>query len=96
MTIVEDVPLFAFAVALMVIDSGVVPRVEIENVPLASVFVTSPNVPSPLLSNCACPVLLDIVTTVELSGTVTPMMSFAVTLVLNAMPVRCGEVAETL
>src|SRR3954451_24912280 len=63
-----DVPVLLFAsVAVMVVDSVTASLVLIENVPAVRVFVLSPNVESPLLSNCMLPDALDIVTTVELS-----------------------------
>src|SRR5438874_9317350 len=92
-----DVPVLLLAsVAVSVTDSTLLSFVEIVNVPLLSVFVLSPNVPLPLLSNCAWPVLLDIVTTVALSyDIVTFSLSCAVTVVVNDVPALCGDVAET-
>ena len=55
-------------VAVIVTVSTTVSRVLMRNVPLESVLVLSPKVPSPLLSNCTLPVPL-IVTTVLLSAT---------------------------
>src|SRR5205823_3090359 len=91
-----DVPaLLLVSVAVSVTDSTLLSFVEIVNVPLVSVFVLSPNVPLPSLSNCACVVLLVIVTTVELSLAVTLRMSCAVTVVVNGVPADCGDDAET-
>ena len=68
MTIPETVPVFEFpSVAVMFIVSAVLSLVLIVNVPELRVFVLSPNVPLPSLSNCTFPVPV-IVTTVLLSA----------------------------
>ena len=92
-----DEPVFAFvSVAVIVVVSTTASFVLIVNPPLVKVLELSPKVVSPLLSNCMLPDPLVIVTTVELSVvTVLLFMSLAVTEVLNATPVGCGDVALT-
>ena len=92
-----DVPVLGVAsVAVIVTVSATLSLTLMVNVPAASVAVLSPKMPSPLLSNCALPVLLVMVTTVE-SSVVTVLfpLSLAVTVTLKVTPNCCGVAAVT-
>ena len=90
----ELVPVFEFgSVAVRVTSCATLSLVLMVNAPLDKVLVLSPKVLSPLPSSCALPLLV-MVTTVLLSpGTAAFKMSWAVTVVVKAVPAVCGEEA---
>ena len=92
----DEVPVLPpVEVAVIVMLSAALSLVLIVNVPLDSVLVLSPNVPSPLLSNWALPLLVT-VTTVELFVvTVLLLASLAMTVVVKAEPAVSGDMAVT-
>ena len=94
----DEVPVLPpLEVAVRVRVSTTLFLVVMEKVPLLRVLVLSPKVPLPSLSNWALPVLLVIVTTVELSVVIVfPKASLAVTVVEKGAAVPWGEPALTV
>src|SRR5439155_294484 len=91
MTMAEELPvLVPGSVAVRMTDWATLSLLLMLKLPAVSVFVFSPNMVSPLLSNCAAPLLVMVTTVLLLLVAVLLNTSWAVTVVVKVAPAVWG------